>query len=60
LVAELAESQKQPDAFEARVCKSKVTLDRVLDDLIEAKGGEDQLAARLDASQTEEGSCSIL
>jgi hypothetical protein len=48
LVVELAESWKQPDAFEARVYN-----------LIEANGGEDQLAARLDASQTEEGSCSI-
>jgi hypothetical protein len=45
--------------FEARVCKSEVTLDRVLNDLTAANGDKAQLATELDASQTEEGSCSV-
>jgi hypothetical protein len=40
--------------FEARVCKSEVILDRVLNDLTAANGDKAQLATELDASQTEE------
>jgi hypothetical protein len=46
-------------AFEARVCESKVTLDRVLNDLTMANGDKAQLAAELNASQNEEGTCSV-
>jgi hypothetical protein len=37
-------------AFEARVCESEVTLDRVLNELIVANGDKAQLAAELNAS----------
>jgi hypothetical protein len=40
------------------VCKFEVTLDRVLNDLTASNGDKAQLATELDASQTEEGSCS--
>jgi hypothetical protein len=46
-------------AFEARVCKSEVTLDQVLNDLTMPNGDKAQLATELDASQTMEGRCSV-
>jgi hypothetical protein len=49
LVAELAKSRKQRDAFEAWAHESEETLDRVLNDLTEANETKDRPAAELNA-----------